>query len=145
MIRDYNSSDKEKLLAILRLNIPQYFAQTEEEDFIEYLDKHIDKYYVVELENTIVGAGGINYFEKEQVAKISWDFFHPNMQGKGWGKKLVEYRVAKIKQNPSIKAIVVRTSQHAYKFYSKCSFALKEVKKNYWAKGFDLYEMKLEL
>jgi ribosomal protein S18 acetylase RimI-like enzyme len=41
----------------------------------------------------------------------------------------------------NITTIMVRTSQLAYKFYEKNGFILKEIEKDYWAKGFDLYSM----
>lgn len=145
MIRVYKNADRESCIKLLELNMPKYFAIAEKKDFIEYLDKYLEDYFVVEIENTIVGAGGINYFEKEKVARISWDFFYPNMQGKGWGKKLVEYRISKIKLNPDIEIAIVRTSQHAHKFYEKCGFTLIEKRKDFWGIGFDLYEMKMKL
>lgn len=145
MIRGFEDIDTENVQAVLQLNIPKYFAPSEEADFIDYLSKYSQNYYVVEVENTIVGAGGINYFEKESLAKISWDFVHPDTQGKDWGTKLVSYRIRKIKENPKIETVVVRTSQHAHKFYEKCGFQLLDIVKDYWAKDFDLYEMKMEL
>jgi len=37
--------------------------------------------------------------------------------------------------------MTVRTSQFVYGFYEKHGFELKKVVKNYWAQGFDLYDM----
>jgi ribosomal protein S18 acetylase RimI-like enzyme len=41
--------------------------------------------------------------------------------------------------------IIVRTSQLAYKFYQKVGFELEKTEKDFWAKGFDLYQMKMNL
>ena len=41
----------------------------------------------------------------------------------------------------SVGKITVRSSQVAYKFYEKQGFVLNEIKKNYWAEGFDMYSM----
>ena len=46
IIREYNSEDKPKLLEILKLNVPKYFAESEIVDLYNYLDHEIDKYYV---------------------------------------------------------------------------------------------------
>ncbi len=66
---------------------------------------------------------------------------HPDYQGKSLGKKLLRYRIEVLKAIPSIKKITVRTSQLAYKFYEKQGFTLNEIKRNYWADGFDMYSM----
>lgn len=145
MIRAYTPKDKPKVIQLLRLNTPEYFAASEEADLVKYLENEADHYFVVELENEVVGAGGINFFEGEKVARISWDMFHPNKQGKGWGTSLVTYRVNRIKENNSITTVVVRTSQLAYKFYEKQGFELKEIVNDFWAKGFHLYHMEMKI
>ena len=144
IIREYNSEDKPKLLEILKLNVPKYFAESEIVDLDNYLDHEIDKYYVLVFENQIIGAGGINFEENNTIGKISWDFIHPNFQGIGAGTKLLEYRLEILKSMNEIKTISVRTSQLVYKFYQKNGFVLKEVKNDYWAQGFDLYNMVYE-
>lgn len=147
-IRAYKSSDKEHLIKLIRLNIPAYFEVSEEEDFINYLERELEDYFVVEDENTnqIIGCGGINYIStKTSVsARISWDMIHPNFQGKGIGNQLLCHRIEHIR-NKNIVSVSVRTSQLAYKFYQKIGFTLEKVEKDFWAEGFDLYFMKLEL
>jgi N-acetylglutamate synthase-like GNAT family acetyltransferase len=144
MIRRYISQDKEALMKLLSLHIPAYFAPSEKADFEEYLEHHIEDYFVLEEANQIVGAGGINYFLEAKSARISWDLIHPSFQGKGLGKELILYRIKHLKQNKGIEEIIVRTSQFAYLFYEKCGFVLEKTEKDFWAKGFDLYQMKFE-
>lgn len=138
-IRDYVHEDKEKILELLRMNTPAFFSSDEESDLIFYLENEIEKYFVVELENEIVGCGGINFKEDGSVGLLSWDFLHPNFQRKGIGKALLHHRLKLLKLIPEIKTIRVRTSQHANSFYEKGGFVLKERVKDYWAEGFDLY------
>lgn len=145
MIRPYKTEDKKDLIELIRLNTPQYFHQSEEADLSNYLDNELETYFVVETENEIVGCGGINYEKNSTTGIIAWDIIHPNYQGKGIGKKLLLHRIDALKKDKSIKSIVVRTSQHTDKFYAKCGFNLEFVTKNYWAKGFDLYQMKIDL
>ncbi|MBW7469364.1 N-acetylglutamate synthase-like GNAT family acetyltransferase [Pontibacter aydingkolensis] len=145
MIRLYTEKDKVEVIELLRLNTPLYFAPEEESDLIHYLNHEIEDYFVVEENGRIVGSGGINYFPDAGLTRISWDIIHPEFQGKGIGKKLLLHRIAKIKSNPSINLIQVRTTQLVYKFYGKAGFRLETTEKDFWAKGLDLYQMKLAL
>lgn len=140
-IRPYQKSDKNALIELLKQNVPTYFAESEIEDFRTYLEHQLEQYFVAEIDQTIVGAGGINFDIPQNIAKISWDFIATDFHGKGIGKKLLEYRLTYIKSLSHIHLISVRTSQLAYLFYQKNGFILKEVIKDYWAEGFDLYWM----
>ncbi len=140
-IRAYQKEDKNKLGNILKLNIPKYFAEEEYDDLIVYLDNHIEYYYVVENDDQIVGSGGFNTTDRSSVMRVSWDFFHPESQGKGYGSVLLEFRIKEIKKINGITTIEVRTSQMAYIFYQKSGFEIIEIKKDFWAKGFDLFLM----
>ena len=140
-IREYEPTDKDAVINLIRLNIPKYFAPTEETDLNYYLDHERELYYVLLFDGQIVGCGGINFEDNKTTGKIGWDILHPQYQGKSLGSQLLKYRIEKIKVIDSIQKITVRTSQLAYKFYEKQGFELNEVKEDYWAKGFDLYRM----
>ncbi|MEH0158605.1 GNAT family N-acetyltransferase [Limibacter armeniacum] len=143
MIRPYTTKDKQQVIALLRLNTPQYFDVSEEADLRHYLENELESYFVAEENNQVVGAGGINYFLSERLARISWDFVHPDVQGKGIGKALLLHRIKEINSHPEIETIMVRTSQLAYRFYEKVGFKLEKTVKDFWAEGFDLYQMKM--
>lgn len=145
MIRKYSYNDKPKLIELLRQNTPEYFDSSEERDFENYLDTEIEDYFVFEENFEIIGAGGINYFPTEKVARISWDIIHPKSHGKGIGKQLTQFRINHLKRNLEIEVIRVRTSQLAYKFYEKMGFKLEKVEKDFWAKNFDLYQMRMNI
>lgn len=141
-IREFKSKDKQALIEILKLNTPKYFAESEIDDFVLYLGNAIEKYFVVESQGEIIGAGGINFNHYNKEGRISWDFIHPEFQGRGVGKKLLNHRIELLKSMKNIEKITVRTSQSAYKFYEKNGFQLQNIIKDYWAKGFDLYRLK---
>lgn len=141
-IREYLPTDKEAVMNLIKLNTPNFFAEEEADDLNKYLDKEIELYYVLLVDGKIVGCGGINFAENKTIGKISWDIIHPNFQGKSLGSKLLKYRIEILRAIPSVQKITVRTSQVAYKFYEKQGFTLNEIKKNYWAEGFDMYSMK---
>lgn len=144
-IRKYQRNDENALIQLLRLNTPLYFAPEEEKDFLFYLENFVENHYLIEIEGEILACGGFNFSEDLSFGKISWDIVHPDFQGKGLGGKLLAYRIAKLKEYESVKMISVRTSQLAFHFYEKFGFELKEIAKDYWAEGFDMYRMELIL
>jgi ribosomal protein S18 acetylase RimI-like enzyme len=140
-IRPYISTDKSAVIELLQLNTPTFFDKSEQKDLEHYLNNEIEDYFVIEYNNAIIGAGGINYFLSENKARIAWDFIHPNHQGKGIGRLLTQHRLNHLMSYPEVHNIIVRTSQHVYKFYEKLNFKIVIVKPNFWAVGYDLYEM----
>lgn len=142
-IRPYTLKDYEAVIKLLELNIPEYFHLSEKEDFKKYLEEEIEDYFIVKGKDLIIGAGGINYFKEQKLARISWDMVHPNVQGQGVGRKLVEHRINHLNNQTGIDVIIVRTTQLVYKFYEKMNFKIRKIEKDFWAKGFDLYEMEL--
>jgi len=124
---------------------PTYFAPNEAEDFVEYLTKHIEDYFVIVDEHLVVGCGGINYFPDKKLARLSWDMIHPNMQGKGLGEILVHFRIEHIKAHQLYDTIEVRTSQHAESFYRRFGFHTVKTAPNFWAKDLHLVQMKLNI
>ena len=136
--------DGDSLSSVLRkqyASIIHLEKEQETNDLSNYLDKEIELYYVLLVDGKVVGCGRINFAEKRTIGKISWDIIHPDYQGKSLGRKLLMYRIEVLKAIPGIKKIIVRTSQLAYKFYEKQGFTLNEIKRNYWADGFDMYSM----
>lgn len=141
LIREYQQTDKNAVIDLIRQNTPEYFAPKEEADLSYYLDNERELYYVLLLHKEIVGCGGINFTKDKNIGKISWDIIHPQHQGKSLGTRLLKYRIEKLRTIDGIQNLTVRTSQLAYKFYEKKAFILKEIKKDYWAKGYDMYSM----
>ena len=145
MIRNYNNPDYPSILELLALNTPDYFHPEEKAGLVYYLNNHSDNYFVLVSDNKILACGGYNYAEEAGIVNISWDIVHPQYQGKGFGSRLLKYRIDQVSQDKNVKIISVRTSQHAYRFYSNHGFKLTEIVKDYWAPGFDLYSMKFTI
>lgn len=144
-IREYTRADKAAVMQLFILNTPRYFSMEEEAGFLEYLDAKVEKYFVMEVEQVIAGAGGINYSDDCATGVISWDMLHPDYQGRGLGRRLLEYRISMLKNTEGIQRITVRTSQLTYRFYEKSGFQIRETVKDYWAKGFDLCFMEYRM
>ncbi len=141
-IRPYKKDDFEEVLNILRKNTPEYFSPDEEKDLIFYLNHEIEDYFIVESDGQIAGAGGINYSKDKAQGHFSWAMVDPDFQGKGIGKLILSHRLQILTGNPDIQEIFVRTSQLVYQFYEKQGFVLTDIVKDYWAPGFDLYDMR---
>jgi|SRR5690554_1463478 ribosomal-protein-alanine N-acetyltransferase len=144
LIREYKDSDKDEVVNLLRLNTPTYFKVEEEKDLVYYLENEIEKYYVMEEGHQIIGCGGINLEDDKTRGIISWGIMHPKFQKKRLGTLLLKYRISVLNSINTVNKITVRTTQLTYEFYQKMGFRLIEVKKDYWAEGFDLYKMELK-
>lgn len=140
-IREYDVADHNEIVLLFELNTPKFFSPDEKEDLLRYLSKERELYYVLLFDQKIVGCGGINFEKNKTQGIISWDIFHPNYQGKNLGTKLMSHRLNKLSSIEGIRNIIVRTSQLTNKFYEKQGFELFEIKKDYWAEGFDMYSM----
>ena len=140
-IREFASQDKDQVMENFKQNVPRYFAVSEIKEFENYLESGIEKYFVAEIEGEIVGAGGVNFADNKTVGQMSWGFIKAEFHGCGFGSKLVKHRIDYLNSISTVEKIVLGTSQHTYKFYEKNGFVLKEVRKDYWAKDFDLYDM----
>jgi len=144
-IRKFESSDREKVINLLRMNTPEFFSPNEEKDLIYYFDFHADNYYVIENQDSIIGAAGFNLSVNGKTGHLSWDIIHPEYQGKGVGSELTRFRIERIKAIETVQTLAVRTSQLAYKFYEKFGLILRETVRDYWDEGFDLYRMECDI
>lgn len=138
-IRVYRQNDFDRLISLIKLNTPDFFAPEEEQDFVNYLHNEKELYYVVESDNRVIGCGGINFDNNYTEAKISWDILHKDYHRKSIGTQLLQFRINLIKQEYNISKITVRTSQMAHHFYRKNGFSLVQIVPDFWAKGYDLY------
>lgn len=142
-IRTYKPEDKDAVINLLRMNTPAYFHVSEEKGLQNYLEQELEDYFVVTEGSEIIGAGGINYFNKGKSACLSWDIIAPGSQGKGIGRKLADLRIKQLQNKPEISRVIVRTSQLTHIFYEKMGFKLLRTEENFWAEGIHLYEMEL--
>lgn len=141
-IRLYQTTDKQELLDILQVNVPTYFAQTEVDHLSEYLEQHIDLYFVAVDNDRIIGAAGVNRNYETASAALSWGYLHPDYHRKGIGSLLLKHRLEILIQDTKIKTIQVRTSQVVYSFFEKHNFKVIDIQKDYWAPGLDMYVMR---
>lgn len=142
-VRPYKATDSQQLVRLFELNTPAYFDPSERSEFEAFLETNPKHYFVVEEDGNILGCGGFDVLENGTKGRLVWDFLHPTAQGKGYGTQLINHCLEELMAIETIKTIDVRTSQFAYTFYARFGFELIEIEEDYWAKGFDLYYMKL--
>ncbi len=145
-IRKYSASDVDGVMLLLELNTPQFFAPEERKDLMDYLHQDSENYFVFLQNDQLIGAGGINYgFNEGRSVRISWDIIHPEFQRKGIGSALLQFRLQEIRKHQYIRQVIVRTSQHVALFYERSGFTTISTQQNYWAPGFDLIEMSMDI
>jgi ribosomal-protein-alanine N-acetyltransferase len=144
-IRPFVIGDKSAVMDMMQLHVPAYFHHDEIADFEHYLTNEIQHYFVVTFSDKIIASGGINLSEDLQTGFISWDIVHPEFQGQSAGSALLQYRIEFLQQQYAVQTIVVRTSQLVYPFYAKHGFVLKSTYPDFWAKGYDMYFMELDM
>ncbi len=140
-MRPYNNSDKEQLIEIFNLNIPEFFDSKELNEYIGYLEIMGDTYLAIEFESKLIGGVGYEIRESDKSGRINWIFVHPDFSGLGHGKRAVEHCLKILKTDPKVESLIIRTSQHAYKFFEKLGYHIINTEKDYWANGLDLYLM----
>lgn len=144
-IRKHQESDRPAIMKLMQLNTPEYFSPNEEKDLVYYLDEHAGNYFVAEEDGIILGCAGFNISQDGRNGGLSWDFVHPSAQGKGIGSALTLYRLEEIRKIETVQVFSVRTSQMAYRFYEKFGLVVKEIVKDYWDVGYDLYNMEIDI
>ncbi|MBX7152950.1 GNAT family N-acetyltransferase [bacterium] len=143
MIRVFTENDYDALIAIFKLNTPKFFDPNEQKDFETYLKDYAAYYFVIELDGKIAGGGGLKFQNDKKIVRISWDLLHPDFQSRGLGSELLRHRLnwlgEHMDQHPNLQKIESWTSQVSVKFYEKFGFVTREIKKNFWGAGLDLY------
>jgi ribosomal protein S18 acetylase RimI-like enzyme len=140
-LRPYQTADFTSIVGLFHLNTPSFFHPQEQADLEAFLADELENYYVIENEGEVVACGGSN--AEEGTGWLSWYIVHPDYQGKGLGRQLVDKNLEILKRDTRVTEIEVRTSQLTHIFYEKAGFVLIETADDYWGPGLHLYRMKL--
>ncbi|QHT67647.1 GNAT family N-acetyltransferase [Rhodocytophaga rosea] len=152
LIREYQATDREGCIDIFKSNIPVFFTPQELAEFKSWLDEQlqeksspteINRYYVLEEENNVIACGGFHINTLTSQATMTWGMVANRWHRKGFGKKLLEYRIYKIKALHPAAIILLDTTQHSYKFFETLGFAVTKITNDYYAQGLDRYDMLL--
>lgn len=144
--REYQPTDREACLALLDANTPEFFAPKERADFEEFLDDIPGTYLVlVDGAGQVIGCGGYIPVPETREAHTSWGMVHPDVKGKGLGRKLFEARLHAVQERGDADRMRVITSQMTAPFFQHLGFTETRREADKIAPGIDEVELWLEL
>lgn len=142
--RPYANDDLDAVISIFRSNIPKYFASSEEPSLRSFLsDARCEHYFVAELDEELIGAGGIAANDHDTVS-LCWGMIRADHLGEGLGRELTEFRIVKAREIFGDLPLVISTSQHTQGFYEKFGFRLTDHVPDGFAPGIDTCKMRLD-
>lgn len=147
IIRDWNELDTNACIAAFESNLPEFFDMSEQALFVDFLHKIGEwstrdvHYFAVELDGSVIGCGGICLTRELDKCCMAWGMIHRDFHKKGYGKKLLEYRVEAWKKLFGDYPLVLDTTQHSAPFFERMGFVITNVIADYYAKGMDRYDM----
>ena len=116
----------------------------EQEDMI---DKYIEKGIMYVLYDDGVKCECVITDEGNGILEIKNIATDPDYQGKGYGKKLIDFIVSKYKEKYSILQVGTGDSPLTIPFYEKCGFVRTHIVKNFFTDNYDhpIYECGIQL
>ncbi|MHB1278558.1 MAG: GNAT family N-acetyltransferase [Bacteroidia bacterium] len=154
-LRPYTYLDKSACLSAFISNVPVYFTQDEIALFEAFLDKfqHVPDgkledgtHYFVLLENErVLGCGGFGHHKDSDVIFMAWGLIHNDFHKKGFGEKLLKFRIDQIKKIHPGAPIGLDTTQYSYPFFEKFGFRTTKITNDYYEPGMHRYDMVLDI
>ncbi|MCE7987879.1 MAG: GNAT family N-acetyltransferase [Caldilinea sp. CFX5] len=145
-VRDYQTEDCERCLALFDSNVPRFFAPHERAEFAEFLATSTDPYFVVtDNQGQIIGCGGYYLNRERATAGLTWGMVSNHLHRQGIGRFLLLARLRRLSQEPTITSVFINTSQHSYGFFAKVGFVVEAIVENGFAPGLHEYKMILPL
>ena len=144
-VRSSTLRDRAACLAIFESNTPVYFASSERAEFAAFLDAASANYLVLEITSgVIVGCGGY-YVKSSGVAGLAWGMVDRAWHKRGFGRMLLEARLALLRRFPDAAVVCVNTSQSSRGFFERFGFRPVRIVPDGFAPGIDRVEEELAL
>ncbi len=151
VIREYHKSDREACMEAFRSNVPLYFTEDEVVDFENFLLNYERKiadgilnqtyFYVVENHGKVIGCGGFGDKDGKRIVSLAWGLIHKDFHKQGFGKALLDFRLAEIRKHFPGWPLVIDTTQFSYGFFEKCGFQTTKITNDYYTTGMHRYDM----
>ena len=138
----YNDLHFGKCLQLFNENCPEYFAENEREDYIDFLEGNPSGYFIGVSDDCVVSAFGLIITPESSRTRLSWILVSPKSKGRGVGVKMMNYVKEKALKNGS-SAIDIAASHLSASFFTK--FGAEEIKitQNGW--GPDMHRVDMEI
>lgn len=111
--------------------------------FMAEFDKACSLFYVYKKHDILTGY--IVLYDYEFEAEIANVAVHPEFQGQGIGKQLLEYGLSKLHKGTDVFLEVNRINETALTLYHRSGFKEISVRKNYYSDGNDAVIMQLKI
>ncbi|WP_434949804.1 GNAT family N-acetyltransferase (plasmid) [Shewanella sp. HL-SH4] len=131
-------------MALFDKNCPEFFANNERQDYVEFLEKQGKTYKVGQIESEIVAVFGLNIDEKNNRANITWIMTCPSVHGKGLGSQMVSY-AKKIAVDNNVTHIDIAASHLSAAFFEKFGAKKTTEIKDGWGPNMHRVDMVLSL
>ena len=141
--RSYSPNNRNGCRTVFDGISPTFFAASEREEFLEFIDDTSNAYWVLGDGRQIIGCGGYGFRDRGDTADLCWGIIASDQHGKRLGEYLMTARLIEVLNNHEIQTFRVATSQHTEAFFEKYGFTTEQRIQNGFAEGLDRIEMKL--
>jgi [ribosomal protein S18]-alanine N-acetyltransferase len=144
-IREYRESDSDSLIAVLKRNVPRYFAESDIPAFEQYLrERQWDRCYVyLNASGRVIGCAGF-YLKSPAVVGLCYAVFEPSEVGSGAIRaELARYfSAASTELCPGDKPmLVLNTTPRVARLMKRFGFVVTATVPSGYAEGYDMVYM----
>ncbi|MDR3679910.1 MAG: GNAT family N-acetyltransferase [Flavipsychrobacter sp.] len=154
-IRRYTHYDHAACLNIFKSNCSHYFDASEQSyleawltaqdnGMLVYESNLSEDFFVLEQEDKVVACGGFYLPRNNLIANMVWGMVHAAFHKQGFGTAMFAYRIEKIKELDTTRAIVLDTSQHTFRFFESFGFEKVKITADAYGEGLHRYDMILK-
>jgi GNAT superfamily N-acetyltransferase len=145
--RQYAPTDRDACLALFDSNVPEFFLESERDEFLGGIDhENVRTYFVVEDDRgQVVACGGYLLDEANGAVWITWGMVARNLQRQGIGTFLLASRLARLCELGFVKVVHLDTTQHSRGFYERHGFVAERFVENGYGPGMHRIDLILRL
>ena len=135
--RRYSPRDFGACVDLFRENQVPYFADHEFEQFERFLKSgtEAEPFFLFFVDDRLVACGG--YSCASDCVYLNWGMVRREEQRKGFGRIMVDFRLARIREEHPNLAVRIDTSQHTMEFYKRMGFAVISIERDGYTQGLD--------